>query len=111
MVFIEPGLPNDTIRCRLEARESPQAAFPYEALSYEWGDEEHWEEIVCNNIRVSVRQNLARALRRFRTLPTESRDALTGEHLSEDSTNRYNDRSGLEANSNIWLGFAQRQQE
>jgi hypothetical protein len=64
---------SDTLRCRrLRIDLDEIRTYPYEALSYVWGDENGRTDITCDGQRVSVTNSLASALKRLR-LPQTSR--------------------------------------
>jgi hypothetical protein len=77
---------DDALRCRrfqinLDAIEM----YPYEALSYVWGDESNQTRIICDGSPVSVTTSLADALKKLR-LPERSR-LIWADALCIDQTN------------------------
>jgi hypothetical protein len=72
LLMISPCLdPKKQIECYLHPFQL-QAAPPYEALSYTWGDPIPKVEIICDNRPVAIGLNLSDALTRLR-LPTATR--------------------------------------
>lgn len=82
-----PGYSEEIIRCHL-VDISLEDQFPYEALSYVWGDPKVTENILVDGHVCSITVNLARALRRLRaditpeTLDEEGNPETTSEALS-----------------------------
>jgi hypothetical protein len=65
ILCIEPGMRTDPLKCRLGLADINTDPV-YEALSYVWSPETPVHNIICNDARHKVRQNLFDALRTFR---------------------------------------------
>ncbi|KAI1480968.1 heterokaryon incompatibility protein-domain-containing protein [Daldinia eschscholtzii] len=65
LIFLERGVWNSPLRCRLETRELNNASI-YRALSYAWGSPSVTKPITVNNINMAITINLDTALRHLR---------------------------------------------
>ncbi|KAF8858581.1 HET-domain-containing protein [Acephala macrosclerotiorum] len=65
LLFLEPGVHEDDLRCHLETVES-LLKHRYQALSYVWGEEGGPHSIWCNQLKLPITANLDAALRRLR---------------------------------------------
>ncbi|RDW69796.1 hypothetical protein BP6252_08816 [Coleophoma cylindrospora] len=65
LLHVLPGSRSKDIRCSIEVHQRHQS-LNYEALSYTWGDPDLKEDILCNGQKLSIRRNLAIALRALR---------------------------------------------
>jgi hypothetical protein len=65
---LQPGSGKDQLHCKLKAEPYEEVENTYEAISYAWGDlrSTGTEQIICNNMRLTIGKNLADALRRCR---------------------------------------------
>ena len=64
LIILEPGLQSQRISCHF--LESSLSSQPYEALSYEWGDDVPADMIFLDNIEIKIRRNLHEALQHLR---------------------------------------------
>ncbi|PKK41852.1 hypothetical protein CI102_14232 [Trichoderma harzianum] len=71
---IKPGPPDSPLRCKFHVATLDDLDFPYEALSYAWGNDSTntYEDIFFGDNNVGVTPSLADALRRLR-LPDQPR--------------------------------------
>ncbi|KAL6806992.1 heterokaryon incompatibility domain-containing protein [Trichoderma sp. SZMC 28013] len=71
---IKPGPPDSPLRCKFHVATLDDLDFPYEALSYAWGNDNPntYEDIFFGDNNVGVTPSLADALRRLR-LPDQPR--------------------------------------
>ncbi|KAM6486431.1 heterokaryon incompatibility protein-domain-containing protein [Trichoderma sp. SZMC 28011] len=71
---IKPGPPDSPLRCKFHVTPLDDLDFPYEALSYAWGNDSPnaYEDIFFGDNNVGVTPSLADALRRLR-LPDQPR--------------------------------------
>ncbi|KAK0758879.1 hypothetical protein N5P37_008365 [Trichoderma harzianum] len=71
---IKPGPPDSPLRCKFHVATLDDLDFPYEALSYAWGNDSPntYEDIFFGDNNVGVTPSLADALRRLR-LPDQPR--------------------------------------
>jgi hypothetical protein len=80
LISLDPGQSSDPLSCRI--RHVNLSSSPnYEAISYVWGDESNKAIIFCDGVEMQITQNLAAALRRFRS----SMDDSAGRLLWTDS--------------------------
>ncbi|KAF2675717.1 HET-domain-containing protein, partial [Lentithecium fluviatile CBS 122367] len=65
---LEPGWAYLKIRCSLIHINIDDDHVPYEAISYTWGKDQRFEQIICNGSWTSVTRSLAQALQMFRLI-------------------------------------------
>jgi len=72
LLEIEPGRKSEPIRCRfkvVDLKDDPE----YEALSYYWGNKGRKKTVICDGVEVRVTPNLAKALHRYRCVPSTAK--------------------------------------
>jgi hypothetical protein len=72
LLDIEAGRKGEPIRCRfkvVDLKDKPE----YEALSYCWGKKSRKKTVICDGVEVRVTPNLAKALRRYRCVPSTAK--------------------------------------
>lgn len=66
ILILEPGSNDDPIVCRIKTLPIDEAEGQYQAISYVWGRTGDDTDIECDGKRLSIKINLADALRTFR---------------------------------------------
>ncbi|KAI0469707.1 heterokaryon incompatibility protein-domain-containing protein [Xylariaceae sp. FL0804] len=66
VLVLEPGSFDDPIKCSLKQIPIDGAEGEYEGISYSWGRDEEFTDIECDGKKLTVKANLADALRVFR---------------------------------------------
>lgn len=102
LLVIQPGLPDEPLRCYLVICDSLETAPPYEALSYVWGPKEPSQQILLNEEVKSIRPNLYDALLRLRPRPSQpERDEAD---MTKDQKQCYLDVSHLGISDGlVWI--------
>lgn len=91
LLLIQPGLPEEPLRCYLVVCDSLETTPPYEALSYVWGAKEPAQQILLNEEVKSVRPNLYDALLRLRPRPDQRK--VQSKAIPQDLNQYYQDIS------------------